>query len=409
VLVASLVRKTLALKSHRVAKVTEQGGGLVVVLERIRRRLLPCSTCKTPGKIHDRLAWRSWRHVPCWGMPVELRYRPARIRCVVCGAVKVEAIPWAAGKSPIAVPLVVVLATWARLLAWDVVAHLFGVSWSTVRGAVGKAVEHGLTHRDDSGVRFLGIDEISRKKGHVYHTQVYDLQGKRLLWSAEGRSKDTLDRFFDEWGEERIAAIEGICCDMWAPYIDVIRLRAAHATIVFDKFHVVRHLLEAVNDVRKMEARALRATEPELLSGTRYIWLKNPWNLTPKQRRRLRHLERLNLRILRAYLLKELFRQLWTYRRRVWAKRFLDRWFWWATHSRLKPLRDFAWMLRRHQDGILAYIDLGLDNGAVEAMNNNAKAIAHRARGFRTEKTFTLAQLHCLGKLELPQTVHRFA
>lgn len=274
---------------------------------------------------------------------------------------------------------------------------------------MGQAVAYGLERRDDSAVRYLGIDEISRRKGHVYHTQVYDLEAKRLLWSGEGRKAATLERFFDEWGAERSGRIEGICCDMWAPYMEVIAERASQAVVVFDKFHVVRHLLEAVNDVRKLEARALRATEPELLAGTRYIWLKNPWNLTPKQRGRLRHLERLNLKISRAYLLKELFRELWSYKRKAWAKRFLDRWFWWATHSRLKPLRDFAWMLRRHQDGILAYIDLGIDNGAVEAMNNNAKAIAHRARGFRTEKTFTLAQLHCLGKLQLPETTHRFA
>ena len=112
---------------------------------------------------------------------------------------------------------------------------------------------------------------------------------------------------------------------------------------------------------------------------------------------------------MRPYLLKELFRYLWSYRRKAWARRFLQRWFWWATHSRLKPLRDFAWMLRRHEDGILAYFDCRIDNGAVEAMNNNAKAISHRARGFRTERAFRLAMYHCVGGLQLPQTWHKVA
>lgn len=117
---------------------------------------------------------------------------------------------------------------------------------------------------------------------------------------------------------------------------------------MFDKFYLVRHLINAVNDVRKMEQRALRDTDPYLLKGTRFIWLKNPDNLTDRQRDRLVELARVaGLKTMRAYMLKELFRHLWSYKRKGWAKCFLDCRFWWATHSRLKPLRDFAWMLRR--------------------------------------------------------------
>lgn len=407
--VASLVRRTLGLKHHKVTKVIDSGGRVVVYLDWIKRRWLPCSVCGTFEKVRDRLPERSWRHVPLWGIAVELRYRPCRVRCSCCEAIKVEAIPWSAGKSPISKPLIVVLATWSRLLAWDVVASLFGVSWSTVVEAVDRAVIYGRARKDYSGVRLIGIDELSRRRGHIYHTNVYDLETRELIWSAEGRSKDTLRAFFAWLGEEGTSALEGICCDMWANYIDVVKEKAPQATLVFDKFHIVRHLLRAVNDVRKMEQRALREADPELLKGTRYIWLKNPENLTELQRIRLSDLEHMNLKTVRAYLLKELFAHLWTYKRKGWAKRFLDRWFWWATHSRLKPLRDFAWMLRKHEDGILAYFDCRIDNGLVEAMNNNAKAISHRARGFRTERAFTLAMLHCLGGLELPQTAHKFA
>lgn len=407
-LVASLVRKTLALKSHKVVRVAEENGRLVVELDRRKDRRLPCSICLEPAGGEDRLKMRHWRHVPLWGIPVELRYRPCRVACRTCG-VRVESIPWSAGKSPIAVPLMVVLATWSRILAWDVVAKLFGVSWQTVVDAVDAAVEYGRTVERYAGVTHIGIDEISRKKGHVYHTNVYDLTTRRLIWSEEGRGKDTIEAFFEWFGKERTAALQGICCDMWANYVDVCRLKASQATLVFDKFHIVAHLMRAVDDVRRMEAKALRATYPELLKGTRYIFLKNPWNLTDNQRLRLADLERWNLKTLRAYLLKELFAGLWTYTSRAWAKRFLDRWFWWATHSKLKPLRDFAWMLRRHQEGILAYFDCRIDNGATEAMNNNAKAVSHRARRFRTAKAFTLAQIHCLGKLPLPETTHRFA
>jgi transposase len=345
--------------------------------------------------------------VPLWGLPVELEYAPARVRCRRCG-IKVERIPWTRGKSPLTDALVVVLATWARLLAWEVVAKLFHVSWATVHAAVQRAVEHGLKHRKLASTLLIGVDEISRRRGHVYHTQVYDLEDKRLLWSGEGRDAATLQRFFDELGPHKIARIQAVCCDMWNPYIDVLRQRVPHAALVFDKFHVIRHLLEAVNTVRKNEARELRATHPDLLKGTRYIWLKNPSNLTDQQRQRLGLLERLNLKINRAYLLKESFRTLWAYTHPKRALRFLRQWFWWATHSRLKPLRDFAWMLRRHEQGILAWFKVPIDNGSTEAMNNNAKAVSHRAHGYRTAGAFSLSLLHCLGKLPMPKTTHKF-
>jgi len=407
VLVANIVRGTLGLKDHRVVSVGWEGGRLRVGIERKRGRRAPCSRCRARCAVRDRLQTRVWQHVPLWGIPVVLVYTPRRVRCAACGIV-VEAIPWSQGKSPLTEGLVVVLATWARLLAWEVVAELFGLSWATIRAAVRRAVAFGLAQRDTSAVLYIGLDEISRTHGHVYHTQVYDLGQKRLLWSGEGRSEDTLRRFFAEWGPARLATLRAICCDMWHPYLEVIREVAPHVTIVFDKFHLVRHLLNAVNEVRKAEARALRKTHPELLTGTRYLWLKNPWNLTDPQRQRLGFLERLNLKVNRAYLLKEAFRRLWSYATRGWAQRYWRKWFWWATHSRLKPLRDFAWLLRRHEDGVLAWFDVPLNNGATEAMNNNAKAVSHRAHGYRTGPTFTLSLLHCLGNLPLPQTAHRF-
>jgi transposase len=179
----------------------------------------------------------------------------------------VEAIPWAQGKSPLTEGLVVVLATWARLLAWDVVAVLFGVSWATIRAAVRRAVAFGLAQRGTSAVRYIGLDEISRQRGYVSHTQVYDLGPKRLLWSGEGRREETLQRFFAEWGAERVATLRAICCDLGNPYLTVIREVAPHATIVFDKFHLVRHLLNAVNDVRKAEGAGAAHDQPGAPQG----------------------------------------------------------------------------------------------------------------------------------------------
>ena len=407
-LVESIARETLGIKDHRVVQVAQEEDSIAIHLDLRRRRRLPCSRCGTRGRVRDRLKERTWRHVPLWGIPAALHYAPARVSCTRCKAVCVEAIPWSQGKCRLSVGLIWLLAAWTKLLAWDVVARLFGVHWNTVAAAVRQAVSYGLAHRQIGHVLYIGIDELSRRKGHVYVTSVYDLQAKRLLWSGEGRGKETLEAFFAEHGEALKDKVLGVCCDMWQPYIDVLRRRCPTAVLVFDKFHIIRKLLEAVDEVRRQEASALKKSNPELLKRTRYIWLKNPENLTPKQRARLGYLEKLNLRTNRAYLLKEAFRELWTYARRGWTRRFLKKWFWWATHSRLKPMRDFAWMLRRHEEDILNYFRLPIDNGAVEGLNNKAKVVSHRCYGFRTASTFITALYHCLGDLPEPEPVHRF-
>jgi transposase len=343
-----------------------------------------------------------------WGIPVSVSYAPRRVSCAGCTGIHVEAMPWASGKQRSTRALMVTLATWARVLPWQQVARLFRCSWGTVSTAVEEAVAYGLAHRDMDNVSHIGIDEISRKRGHVYVTNVYDLERKRLLWSGEGRKQETLDAFFDFLGPERTAKLEGICCDMWQPYIDTIKARAPQAVLVFDKFHIVRHLMEAVDKVRRDETREKGKAHRKLMIRTRYLWLKNPWNLTDKQAIRLGELENLNLKINRAYLLKEAFREFWNYRRAGWAKRYLDRWFWWATHSRLPPMRDFAWMLRRHEDDILNYFRLPIDNGTVEGLNNKAKLVIHKAYGFRTAANYIRNLYHCLGHLPMPKTVHTF-
>ena len=406
-LIESLARKTLGVKDHRIVSVKKDENGFTILIDRKKKRNLTCSSCEERAKIYDTQEERNWRHVSLWGIPTKIAYQPRRVSCPICG-VKVEKIHWGPSKSNLSLPLVILLATWTKLLAFDVVAGLFGVSWSTVSSAVKQAVDYGLLHRDTTTVLYIGIDEISRRKGHIYHTQIYDLNGDRLLWSGEGRKEEVLERFFDNWGEENTKKIKAICCDMWKPYVNVIKERVPDAMLVFDKFHLIRHLLSAVDKVRKEEVIKLKKETPDLLKGTKYIWLKNPWNLTSKQKNRLGYLEKMNLKVNRAYLLKESFRMLWSYKYRGWAKRYLKKWFWWATHSRLKPMRDFAWLLRRHENDILSWFDIPINNGKVEAMNNVAKSISHRAHGFRTEKWFTIIQLHCMGKLLMPEFTHKF-
>ena len=145
------------------------------------------------------------------GIPVYLTYAPRRVVCERCGGVHVEAMPWVSGKRRFTRALMVTLAGWARILTWKEVAKLFHCSWSTVEAAVDGAVAYGMAHRDLSGVTHIGIDEISRKRGHVYVTNVYDLKSRRLLWSGEGRARETLEGFFDWFVPSSLKASAVIC------------------------------------------------------------------------------------------------------------------------------------------------------------------------------------------------------
>ena len=196
--------------------------------------------------------------------------------------------------------------------------------------------------------------------------------------------------------------------DMLPGYERAVRECVPHALIVFDKFHIAQQLMRSVDTVRKDEARRLSEQDIDVLKKTKYIWLKNPENLTEGQRVRLSELEKLNLKVNRAYLLKEAFRHFWDYTYQRNAEKYLDRWLWWATHSRLEPMRDFAWMIKRHKKEILNYFKVPITNASVEGMNRKAKVVSQRAYGYRTFGTFQLALYHVMGDLPMPETTHRF-
>ena len=389
-------------------KVDSGTENIVVHLEAIKRRHLPCGNCGRRAKVADQVPReRDFLHVPLWGIAVFLRYWPRRVRCPQCG-IRREQLPWADGKEQITKHLAVTIARWAKILAVDVVAGMFGVHWNTVYSAVKKSVSYGLANRELGSILYIGVDEISRKKGHRYLTLVYDLEGKRLLWTGKDRTEETLRAFFREHGAQLRGTVVGVCCDMWAPYIKIIREYLPEAVLVFDRFHLMHHLLDAVDTVRKEEARELKQSNPDALKGTKYVFLKNPENLTYRQRERMSHLEKLNLRINRAYLLKEEFKQLFRYRSRAWAEKFLERWVRRVMYSRLEPLKKFVRLVRRHWDGILAWVSMPISNGAVEGMNNNAKAISHRSRGFSSIETFSCMIMHCMADLPMPELSHSF-
>ncbi len=294
------------------------------------------------------------------------------------------------------------MALLARKLSWKEVAAYFGLNWKTVASVVRRAVAYGLAHRKRQPLRIVGIDEVSRKKGHQYLTLVYDLQRGQLVWVGQDRTEGTLKQFFAWLGRRRARTLQVVCLDMWKPYLASVRQHAPQAVTVFDRFHLVRHLNHALDLVRRQLWRQAGGLVRGLIKGTRYLLLKNPWNQTRKDRERLRDLVDLNSPLIRAYLLKEDFQLFWNYHQPARAVAHLGKWYRWARRCRLEPVKDFAALVKRHWEGILAWTTLRVSNGALEGMNNKIKLVSHRSFGFRNADNYINAIYHCCANLPLP-------
>ena len=201
--------------------------------------------------------------MPLWHIPVVFLYAMRRVDCPRCG-VRVEALPWATGKHRLTHAYAWFLAGWAKRLSWREVAAAFPTSWDTVYRAVRMAVDWGLAHRDLTNIEAIGVDELSRRRGQRYLTLVYQIDGhrKRLLWIGRERKAATLEGFFDWFGPARSAALYFVCSDRWKPYLKVVAERAKLAVQVLDRFHIMSHFSEAIDEVRAAEARKLAAEGP---------------------------------------------------------------------------------------------------------------------------------------------------
>jgi len=309
------------------------------------------------------------------------------------------------------IPLV--LARWAKHLSWEEVAGLFHTSWRDVFESVKHAVSWGLAHRNLGGIEAIGVDEIQWQRGHHYLTLVYQIEDgmKRLLWVAEERTEESLRGFFKMLSDEARGSIRFVCSDMWQPYLNVIADQVRQAVHVLDRFHIMKKMNEAIDEVRRRETRQLEddGYEP-VLKHSRWCLLKRPENLTEKQTVKLAELLKYNLKSVRSYLLREDFQRFWEYVSPGWAGKFLDQWCTRTLRSRLEPMQKIVFSLREHRDLILNwFLARGtVSSGTVEGLNNKCKLTMRKAYGFRMYETIKIALFHTLGDLPEPEFTHEF-
>lgn len=372
-----------------------------------------CSGCSAPAPGYDRSKEpRLFQFVPMWGLLVFLSYRMRRVNCPRCG-VKVEQVPWADGKSQMTHVYQIFLARWARMLSWQETARAFRTTWDNVYVSVRAVVEYGLKHRCLAGIKAIGVDEIQWRRGHDYLTLVYQIDEgcRRLLYVAEERTVKSLLGFFRKLGPELSSQIRYVCSDMWKPYLKVIQKKAPQALHILDRFHIVANLSKAINEIRAGEARKMKQNGyEEVLTHTKYCFLKNPENLTEKQKLKLSDVLQYDLKSVKAYLLKEAFQHFWTYSSPYWAEWYLNKWCARAMRSKLEPIKKFVKSLRKHQPLIMNYFKAKkrFSSGVVEGMNRKVNLATRKAYGFRTFNAIETALYHNMGDLPEPETTHKF-
>jgi transposase len=380
----TLLRRLLALKQTRVTafEITEWGLEVEVAPT---TRVPYCSACMRRGRnVYDHRL-REWRHLDFAGMEVILKYQQRRVACRRCGEVHAELVPWAEPGSRFTRDFEGQAAYFAQVTDRTTTSHMLRIAWRTVGKIIERVVARlGPADRLED-LEYIGLDELSYLRHHEYITTVVDHVGSKVVWAAKGKNAATVDEFFKALGPERAAKLKGITMDMSGAYIEAVKRGAPEAQIIFDRFHVQRMAQDAVDQVRREQVRLLAGTdEAKTLKKTRWALLKNPWNLTAVEGDKLIEVQRDNRPLYRAYLLKESLAEIFSRRQVNVAREKFIQWCRWAARSRLAPFKKLAGTIRRHLDGILAFIATGLSNGPIEGLNGKIRTITRRAYGFHS-------------------------
>lgn len=362
----------------------------IAVIEPDRRFVPVCHACGTPGAIHAHTR-KFIRDLSFADFTMLLQVEHRKIRCDQCRKVRVEGLEFVDTHARVTHRLAAYAAELCEAgLSVEAVARHLDLDPKTVK-AIDKAAlqaEFGQTTYD--GLKRLAIDEIAVKKGHNYMTVVLDYDTGRVVWMGEGRQTATIDEFFEAMPAEVREGIEAVAIDMWEPYINAVRSWCPQAAIVFDLFHVVKAFNKVIDDIRNEEFRKASADLREVLTGSKYLFLKNWGNLKPEGRVQLEEILALNERLNTVYWLKDLLAHIWDYHYAGWALKMLAEWCEVARQDGHPALVRFAEKLARHQYGIISHCTHPIHTSKLEGVNNKIKVVKRIAYGFHDLEYFAL-------------------
>lgn len=370
-----------------------------VWVEHPKHQRWACPTCQKTLPLYDHAEERAWRHLDSCAYQTYLHARIPRVDCPEDGVRQVK-VGWAEPSSRFTLLFERFAIDVLRQCDITGATEILRVSWDEAWRLMERAVERGQRRKETKVISYLGVDEKAIAKGHQYMTLVCNLEEATVEYIAKDRKQESLGNYLQPMTLEQKTGIKAIGLDMWDPFVKAIHdfIPGGEDKIVYDRFHIMSHLGKAVDSVRKDEHRSLLEQGNPVLKGTKYLWLYNAENLPEKYQKTFEELKGLELKVGRAWAVKESFRKLWEAISESEAVTFWKRWFFWATHSRLKPIQKVAKMLKRHLKNILTYFQHPITNAVAEGINNKIQSIKKMAYGFRNYEHFkTAIFFHCGG------------
>jgi transposase len=356
-----------------------------------------CPECgKADCPVHDTVK-KTWRHLNFFQHEAFLHARVPRIECPDHG-VRLVTVPWARPGSGFTLLFEAFVMTLVKGMPVAAAARLVGEHDTRLWRVIQHYVEDAVARMDLADLRRVAIDETAAKRGHNYITLFVDIDARKVVYVAEGKDADTIARFADHVDDHNSDAsrIKEVCVDMSGAYIKGVEHNLTEAEITFDKFHAVKLVNDAVDQVRRAESRE----RPEL-KHSRYLWLKNERRLSVEQLTALAELTQIHLKTARAYRLRLAFQEMYTAPSLDWGELILDRWYGWAIRSRLEPMKKVARTIKQHRDGILRWFDSKIANGLIEGINSLVQAAKAKARGYRSLRNLMAIIYLITGKIDL--------
>ena len=361
-----------------------------------------CPECGAISPKHDDRKQRSWRHLDTMQFATYLHCSVPRVRCKEHGAKTVK-VPWAGKNSRFTLlfeGFAIRVLQAARSI--EEARKLLGLNWHQVDAIKARAVQRGLSRRQAVTIPYLGIDEKQFRSGHRYISSLVDLQHGRVLDVVDNRTEEACKSLIEQsLSEAQQQQVTAVALDMWKAYRNAVEKKLPQADIVHDRFHISQHLNEAVDKVRRQENKELKEVGDRRLVGTKFNWLVNEENLKEIFVEQFKELKQSDLKVSRAWAIKELFRDFWDYRYAGWAKRHFDKWYAWAIRCRLEPIKEKARMIKDHLPNILTYFKHRISNAVAEGLNSKIQTVKANARGYRSFDGFRNSILFYCGGLDM--------
>jgi len=361
-----------------------------------------CPKCEQFYSVYDHAPERVYRHLNVCQMKMFIHIRMPRVNCPEHGVLQIYS-DFGENGSDMTYEFEKQIIDFAKECSIQAIGRLYDLNWDRCWNTVERAVNRGQKRKPHAVPKRIGVDEKSFAKGHKYETIVTDIDNGNVVFVCDDRQQESLENYYKQFKQEELANIQAVAMDMWDPFIAATKayVPGAEKKIVFDKFHVMGYATKAVDKTRIAEHKALRESGDETLKGTKYLWLWNEENVPELRKEEYYALKAMDLKTSRACAIKDNLRHLWDYRYEACMRKYFDKWYFWATHSKIAPVVSAAKTIKKHIEHIVTYAKHRITNALGESINSKIEKVKRMACGFRNRAHYRAAIFFHCGGLDL--------